>query len=147
MKDYQQLITIATNVNEVFNALTLSVPDWWGPVDRPHSKLGDRFKVSFGEAFWTFEIKALKPNQTITWLCVESNQVHAGLKGVKEEWLGTLIHWNLEKLETGETMVRFQHEGLVPDFNCYDVCATAWDFFITNSLKSYLEKGQGQPYN
>lgn len=145
MKNYNQQVTIKTNADKTFKALTEAIPQWWGAVDRPYAKIGDQFKVSFGEAFWTFEITALQHNQSISWLCIESNQVHAGLKGIKKEWLGTSLHWDIKKLTDDTVEVNFLHKGLVPDFNCYDVCATAWDFFITDSLKSLLEKGQGKP--
>jgi hypothetical protein len=145
MDDYKQSVLISGSKEAIFKAITLQIDQWWGNVDQPATELDNIFKVSFGEAFWVFKIIDFKENSLITWECIESNQVHAGLKGIKEEWLGTKLHWHIIK-ENDETIkVDFVHEGLIPAFNCYDVCSKAWDYFITDSLKSYIENGIGKP--
>ena len=40
--------------------------------------------------------------------------------------------------EAGGTRVRFTHEGLVPEYECYDVCANAWGGYINGSLRSLI---------
>ncbi len=145
MDNYTQSVQITGSKKGIFNALTLSIDKWWGDVDQPATKLGTTFKVSFGEAFWVFKVIDFKENSVLTWECIKSNQVHDGLKGVKEEWLGTKLYWNIIEEDAKTTKIDFVHEGLVPAFNCYDVCAKAWDYFITDSLKSYIENGIGKP--
>ncbi len=145
MNSYSQSVKITGTKEEVFDALTLNIDKWWGVVDQPASELGTIFKVSFGEAFWVFKVIDFKKNNLASWECVESNQVHAGLKGIKEEWLGTKLFWNLQSEGDKSVKVNFTHEGLVPNFNCYDVCSKAWDYFITDSLKAFVENGIGKP--
>jgi len=145
MNSYSKSVTITGTKDEIFKSLTLNIDKWWGEIDHPADKLESTFKVSFGEAFWVFKVIEFQKNWMLTWECIESNQVHAGLKGVKEEWLGTKLHWNISSKDNQTTTVDFLHEGLVPAFNCYDVCSIAWDYFITDSLKSYIEKGIGKP--
>ncbi len=147
MENYRQSVIIETTPVRGFEALTKRIPEWWGQVDNQIKKEGDSFRVSFGEAFWTFKVTKFEPGKEIIWLCTESNQVHAGLKGVKEEWLGTILHWRIQERENNLVEIDFLHEGLVPSFNCYEVCSTAWDFFITDSLKQFLEQGKGKPEN
>ncbi|MDT0608146.1 hypothetical protein [Croceitalea rosinachiae] len=145
MDNYMQSVLISGSNDKIFGALTVGIDKWWGEVNQQANNLGSIFKVSFGEAFWVFKVTHLERDSTITWECIESNQVHAGLKGVREEWLGTKLHWNITSKDNQTTNVDFLHEGLVPTFNCYDVCSKAWDYFITDSLKSYIEEGIGKP--
>lgn len=41
--------------------------------------------------------------------------------------------------------IRFTHVGLVPDYECFDVCDVAWSFYIQQSLRSHITSGAGQP--
>ena len=145
MESYSQSVEIKGTKEAIFEALTLHIDKWWGEIDMPINRLGNVFKVSFGEAFWVFKVIEIQKNWMITWECVESNQVHAGLKGIKEEWLGTKLHWNITSKDEQIATVDFLHQGLVPSFNCYEVCVSAWDFFITESLRSFIEEGVGKP--
>lgn len=45
----------------------------------------------------------------------------------------------------GRTEVRFTHEGLVPEVECYDVCWVAWGGYVTGSLHDLITTGKGQP--
>ncbi|MTI31342.1 hypothetical protein [Xanthovirga aplysinae] len=145
MKNYTQFITVTATKKDVFFALTQKVEKWWGTVDKTVDQIGDVFKVSFGEAFWTFRVIRLKKFDQISWECIESHQVHKGLDGMEKEWLGTTLHWEIKEKDENLVELSFRHEGLVPSFICYEVCSSAWDFFITQSLKSFLEKGVGLP--
>ncbi len=144
-ENYQTSVLIKAGTLGVFKAITERIDEWWGEVDRQPSGTGVTFRVSFGEAFWTFRVTTFEPEHLVTWECIESNQVHAGLMGIKEEWLGTQLHWQIATEEESATRLCFTHEGLVPDFNCYEVCSDAWGYFIGSSLKELVERGQGQP--
>lgn len=41
--------------------------------------------------------------------------------------------------------VRFTHAGLVPAYECYDVCSNAWGEYITGSLRKLITTGKGEP--
>ncbi len=47
--------------------------------------------------------------------------------------------------EDGQTAVKFTHEGLVPQYECYDVCRKAWTHYVQDSLRSLIAAGKGQP--
>ncbi|MCE7992954.1 MAG: hypothetical protein HEP71_13280 [Roseivirga sp.] len=144
-KDYQKSVIIKANQIGVFKAVTERIDEWWGEVDIQPDADDVKFRVSFGEAFWRFRVADFELNKRVSWECIESNQVHAGLRGIREEWLGTKLHWELIGNSDDQTKLSFTHEGLVPDFNCYEVCSDAWGFFIGNSLKALVESGTGQP--
>lgn len=145
MKSYSQKVVISAPKEAAINAFTKNVEKWWGKVDKPASLPGDVFKVSFGEAYWKFKVVDMQNEERISWECVEAHQVHRGLEGMEEEWLETRLHWKILPIDEHHTEVHFEHQGLVPSFICYDVCSSAWDYFIKESLKNYLEKGNGSP--
>ena len=85
----------------------------------------------------------LVPNKRVELECIEAHHVHEGLsESIREEWMGTKLKWTIEG-KGDQTRISFMHEGLVPTLNCYEICEAGWDHFFVNSLKSYLDKGEG----
>lgn len=62
----------------------------------------------------------------------------------KTEWTGTKISFEISQKDN-KTLLRFTHVGLVPDYECYDMCTDAWTNYIKNSLRDLVTKGKGQP--
>ncbi|MBI3134225.1 MAG: SRPBCC domain-containing protein [Bacteroidetes bacterium] len=62
----------------------------------------------------------------------------------KTEWIDTKLIFELTG-ENGKTKVRFTHAGLVPEYECYDVCFDAWTGYIQNSLYNLITTGKGAP--
>lgn len=62
----------------------------------------------------------------------------------KTEWINTKLIFEITNQE-GTTKVKFTHQGLVPDYECYDVCNDAWTGYITNSLYNLITNGKGTP--
>src|SRR5262249_35631809 len=60
----------------------------------------------------------------------------------KTEWNGTKVIFEIAR-KGNKTEVRFTHEGLVPDYQCFDKCSSAWGFYINGSLKSLITTGKG----
>jgi len=44
-----------------------------------------------------------------------------------------------------ETEVRFTHEGLVPQHECFDKCSNAWRFYVNQSLRNLIATRKGRP--
>jgi len=138
-QDYQKSIIINTNPTRALEALTLNIDKWWGGIDNPPQKVGDVFTVSWGEPWYQFKITEFIPSEIITWECIDANQIIGGLEGVEKEWVGTKLSWEIQNIEPNNVQVSVTHQGLIPQFICYDVCSSAWDGFITEGLKNYLE--------
>lgn len=62
----------------------------------------------------------------------------------KTEWIGTKLIFDLQP-EGDSTRIIFTHEGLVPEYECYNVCHDAWTSYIQGSLKSLITTGKGKP--
>lgn len=62
----------------------------------------------------------------------------------KTEWVGTELIFEIKE-EGGQTKVEFTHQGLTPEYECFDVCNDAWTGYITNSLYNLIEHGKGEP--
>lgn len=142
-KNYQKTVFVNSKKELVFKALTEEVDKWWSEIENASKEKGDIFKISFGkESYWRFNLLDLKKNKQIVWKCIESHQDH-NLKGIDKEWLNSEITWTISENDNN-TKIGFLHKGLVSDGICYDVCSAAWDFYILDSLKSFLETGIGK---
>jgi hypothetical protein len=57
---------------------------------------------------------------------------------------GTRIHFEITA-RGGETEIRFTHAGLVPEYECFDICSNSWGFYLHTSLRALIRTGQGLP--
>jgi hypothetical protein len=62
----------------------------------------------------------------------------------QREWVGTEIRFELAPEGAG-TRLNFTHDGLVPAYECFDVCTNAWTYFIDGSLRDFVATGVGAP--
>lgn len=138
MDSYHTSLEILAPRASVFRAISQKLSDWWGQQDVPVDQAGLIFKVSWGEPWYQFEVKEYQPPQNMVWECIDANQKISGLEGVEKEWVGTRIHWELQALDPARTHLEFQHEGLVPDFLCFDFCSQTWEHFLKEELVGYL---------
>ena len=138
-KSYSKKLKVNSKPNIAFAALTTKIGDWWGDQDNPVNNIGEVFTMSWGEPWYQFKVVEFVPDEKVTWECINAKQIIGDLKGVEKEWVGTQLQWTINQLNENEIEIAFNHEGLVPDFICYDFCSNTWDRFITFNLKKYLE--------
>lgn len=140
MNHYTTSLEIKRPVDAVFKAISSELGFWWGHQDHPAIQVGTVFKVSWTEPWYQFKVVTYELNQEMSWECLDANQIIHGLEGVQKEWVGTKIHWRFESLGDTLTRLNFEHEGLNPDFICFDFCSRAWSDFLQQRLIAYLEK-------
>ena len=143
---YNKKVLISSDSKEIFTAINQNVQQWWGNTDTPVSKVGHEFTTCFDKTYWKFRIIDLTPYRKIVWKCFEARHVHNGYNDIEKEWVGTFVHWTIESISSKESELSFSHDGLTPDLNCYEICTPAWDRFVTQSLKSFVETGVGMPH-
>ena len=127
---------------EAFDAIT-NVRGWWsGQIDGDTDKLGAEFTYRYEDVHYSKqEITELVPNKKVVWRVLDA---YLDFTEDPAEWKGTEITFEVARKDD-QTEVRFTHLGLVPEFECYDSCSTAWGFYINNSLRHLITTGQGSP--
>jgi hypothetical protein len=127
---------------EVFNAIN-NVRGWWsqaieGDTDKP----GAVFYYHYQDVHrCTIKITEFVPGRKVVWQVLHN---YFNFVNDKIEWTGTDIIFEIAT-KGDKTEVRFTHAGLVPDYECYDVCSDAWGTYINGSLRDLITRGKGQP--
>ena len=81
------------------------------------------------------------PNEKVVWLVMDN---HFNFTKDKSEWTGNKIIFEIAEKDN-KTQLKFTQVGLVPEYECYDICRNAWGNYINNSLRSLITTGKGQP--
>ncbi len=146
MSHYQQSFSVRASQADIYTAISTidGLRGWWtqdctGDVDK-----GSRIQFHFGGSHKEMRVELLIPSSEVRWLCTAAHINHDSL-GRKDEWVGTQIVFRLTSEGEGRTRVDFEHIGLVPSFECYELCNNGWQFFL-NSLQQFAETGVGTPY-
>lgn len=126
---------------EVFKAINDPRAWWSEDIDGETDKLNAEWTYHFGDNH-RCKMKTIEmiPGKKVVWL-VENNY----FKSIKDksEWVGNKITFEIFKQENKTQMV-FTQIGLVPAYECYNVCRDAWTGFIQKSLQSLITTGKGQ---
>lgn len=128
--------------DQVFAAVT-DVRSWWmTTVAGDNHAVGDEFSYRVpGVHSCTMRVTELVPGEKVVWTVVDN---HMSFIHDQSEWLGTEIRFELTGTDGG-TELRFTHDGLVPSYECFDVCRNAWTFYVGDSLRSLAATGEGKP--
>ena len=124
--------------DQVYGALTTcaGLAGWWtAKTSGESASIGGVIEFRFGPGGIDTEVVELEPNRRVVW------RVVAG----PEEWIDTLISFDLSQNDDGWSIILFKHAGWpeVSDFMHH--CSTKWAMFLL-SLKSMLETGKGTPW-
>jgi hypothetical protein len=130
------------SAEEVFSAIC-NVRGWWSEeIDGNTAKLGDEFSYHYKDMHrCTMRVTEAIPGKKMVWLVLDN---YFSFTEDQTEWNGTHVVFEISTAG-GETQVRFTHEGLVPEYECFGVCSNAWGSYINGSLKSLITTGKGHP--
>ncbi|NMP30067.1 SRPBCC domain-containing protein [Thalassotalea sp. M1531] len=144
-QSFNSNFTVAAKPSTVYNALTNDVCKWWTEQATCACNVGDLLNVRFEDnTHWVMTIAEASPCQSLVWHVTEAFHDLHNLPN-KDEWLGTNIIWRLTE-QKFSTQISLLHDGLIPSLSCYPICRDGWQHYL-NSLKKYLESGQGDPYH
>lgn len=83
----------------------------------------------------------LVPGERVVWRVLDN---HMSFIDDQTEWKDTEIRFELSGRDGG-TELRSTHVGLVPSYECFDVCRDAWGFYVRESLPGLVTTGTGSP--
>jgi hypothetical protein len=141
-RDFNTTLLVDQAPREVFQAIN-NVRGWWSEeVEGNTNKLNDEFDYHF-EDIHRCKIKLIEvvENEKVVWL-VEEN--YFKFTEDETEWVGTKIIFNISR-QDNKTQLKFTHQGLVPEYECFEICRDAWTTYIQKSLRDLITTGKGQP--
>jgi activator of Hsp90 ATPase-like protein len=127
---------------EVFNAIN-NVRGWWSEeIEGPTTGLGDEFLYHYQDVHrCRIKITESVPGKKVLWLVLDN---HFNFTADKTEWKGTKVIFEIDN-KGDKTELRFTHQGLVPQYECFNLCSNAWSTYINGSLRSLITSGKGLP--
>jgi uncharacterized protein YndB with AHSA1/START domain len=145
--DFTLTLLVDQSPKEVFNAIK-NVRGWWSGLyseefEGRTDKLNEEFTFRAGEGAHYSKQKLIEiiPDKKLVWLVTDSNLTFLENK---TEWTGTKIIFEISK-KGNKTQIRFTHEGLVPEVECYDSCAPAWAQYLKEKLRNVISKDKKAP--
>jgi len=140
--DYTANFTVDRSPEEVFEAIK-NVRGWRSEdIEGSTDKLGAEFKYRYKDVhLCNIRIVEFAPAKKVVWLVLDN---FFGFTADKTEWKGTKIIFEISA-KGDRAEVRFTHLGLIPNYECYDVCTDAWSTYIKGSLRNLIATGRGQP--
>jgi hypothetical protein len=141
-QDFTTTILVDQTPKQAFDAIN-NVRGWWSEnIDGGTEKLNDEFTYEVKDLHrCTMKLTEVVPNEKVNWLVLDN---YFSFVEDQEEWKGTKVSFDISK-QGGKTQIRFAHVGLVPQFECYDICQNAWSDYINNSLRNLIATGKGTP--
>jgi len=127
---------------EAFAAIN-NVRGWWsGQIEGPTDELDAEFTYRYQDVHHSRQrITEFVPNKKVVWRVLDA---YLNFTEDPKEWTGTEVAFEVTP-QGGQTEVKFTHVGLVPAFECYEKCSSAWSFYINNSLRRLITTGHGDP--
>lgn len=141
-QSYTTSFTVDRPAIDVFNAIN-DVRGWWNEdITGEADAVGAEFTHLVKDIHRAqIQVTELVPGERVTWRVLDN---WMSFIQDQSEWKGTEIRFDLSEKD-GATEVRFAHVGMVPDYECFDVCNIAWSHYIGVSLRRLITNGEGRP--
>ncbi len=140
--NYTTTFTVDQTPEEAFAAIA-NPRGWWSEqIDGDTDRLGSVFYYHYQDVHRaTFKITEFVPGKKVVWRVLNND---FNFIRDKNEWVDTDVVFEIIP-QGDQTEVQFTHIGLVPDYECYEVCSNAWGSYISSSLRNLITTGKGQP--
>ena len=140
--DFTTTILVDETPREVFSAIN-KVRGWWSEeIKGSTNKLNEEFNYHYEDVHRSkMKIVEFVPDKKVVWLVLEN---YFKFTNDKTEWTGDKIIFEITE-QDNKTQLRFTHQGLVPEYECFNICRGAWTTYIQKSLYNLITTGKGQP--
>ncbi|NLR82910.1 SRPBCC family protein [Chitinophaga eiseniae] len=140
--DFNTTFVVSQAPYDVFQAIT-NIRGWWSEnITGGTTQLNDEFFYEVtGLHTCRMKLVEIVPDKKVVWQVLENDFTFTK---DKTEWIDTHLEFDITQ-KGNQTAVHFTHRGLVPSYECYDICHNAWSGYINNSLRDLITTGKGQP--
>ncbi|MBE7171283.1 MAG: SRPBCC domain-containing protein [Williamsia sp.] len=141
-KNFQTQFVVSQSPAEVFQAIN-NVRGWWSEnIAGSTDQLNAVFLYQYKDVHrCKIRITEFIPEKKVVWHVLENRFSFTKDKG---EWVGNELVFDIARAGA-ETELTFTQIGLVPAYECYEVCCDAWTSYINGSLKELIQTGKGKP--
>ncbi len=140
--DFTTTLVVDQTPKQVFDAIT-NVRGWWSEeIEGDTDKLNAEFKYHY-EDVHNCKMKIIEfiPDEKVVWFVLDN---YFKFTHDTSEWINTKIRFEISEKDT-RTQLRFTHHGLVPEYECFEICRDAWTNYIQKSLRDLISTGKGMP--
>lgn len=136
--DYSISFTVDRTPAEAFAAI-IDPRAWWSStIEGRTDRVGEIFNHTYGDMHrCRMEVTELVPAETVTWHVLEN---YFSFTADATEWTGTDLTFRIAETAAG-TLVTFTHVGLVPKYECYELCSDAWSDAVGGGLRRLIATG------
>lgn len=141
-KSYTTAFSVDQTPRECFHAIK-NFRGWWSEeIEGETDKLDETFLYHYKDVHLS-ELRLVEeiPDKKLVYDVLD-NQF--SFTENKNEWRGTKLVFEISE-NNGKTTVKFTHDGLVSEEECYNVCTDARGNYINNSLYNLISTGRGVP--
>src|SRR5215203_4841777 len=133
--DFTTTLVVDQAPEDVFNGVT-NVRGWWSEeIEGSTDKLGDEFTYHYEDVHrCKMRLTEVIPGRRVVWLVLDN---YFKFTNDKNEWKGNTIIFDITEKDN-KTHLQFTQVGLVPEYECYNVCRDAWSNYIKNSLRNLI---------
>lgn len=141
-RDFTATICVDQTPEEAFKAINNPRAWWSEEIEGITDQINGEWSYHYEDVHrCSMKIIELVPYKKVTWLVTDN---YFNFTTNKKEWIGTKVIFEISKKGT-QTQIDFTHLGLVPDYECYEICDNAWSGYIKNSLYDLISSGKGKP--
>lgn len=141
-KNFTTTLLVDETPAAAFNAIN-NVRGWWSEeIEGSTDKLNAEFNYHYEDVHrCKMKITELIPNEKVVWLVLEN---YFKFTKDENEWTGNKIIFEITE-QGGKTQIQMTQVGLVPQYECFDICRDSWTNYVQNSLCSLITTGKGKP--
>jgi hypothetical protein len=141
-KDYTATILVDQSPATAYNAIK-NFRGWWSEeIEGNTDQLNETFFYHHKDIhLCKIKLIEMVPDKKLVYQVIENE---FSFTKDKSEWVNTKLVFEIAP-EGNKTQIKFTHEGLVPAYECYEICNDAWGIYIRKSLYNYITTGKGEP--
>src|SRR5262249_26114871 len=141
-QDFSTSFVVDNPPAEVYHAIN-NVRGWWSEnIEGATDQLNGEWLYQYKDVhICKMKVIEMIPNKKVVWKVVNN---YFNFVKDKSEWTSDTIIFEISE-QDGKTQLSVTQQGLNPNYECYDICSTAWTSYIQGSLKNLITTGKGNP--